>query len=59
MSPLRPGRLERFYVITLSSPVMPCDIILLILSFICYGFFGLERVKPFQAPKIVAYEERN
>jgi hypothetical protein len=25
---------------------MPCDIILLILSFICYNFFGMERVNP-------------
>jgi hypothetical protein len=37
---------------------MPCDIILLILSFICYSFFGLERVNPFQPQKIVAYEEQ-
>jgi hypothetical protein len=49
---------------------MACDIILLILSFICYNFGGLERVNPFHpksaavfepfaAPKIVAYEEQN
>jgi hypothetical protein len=38
---------------------MPCDIILLILSFICYNFFGLERVNSFQPQKIVAYEGQN
>jgi hypothetical protein len=37
---------------------MPCDI-LLILSFICYNFFGLERVNHFKPPKIVAYEKEN
>jgi hypothetical protein len=25
----------------------------------CHNFVGLERVKPFQPPKIVAYEEQN
>jgi hypothetical protein len=38
-------------VLTLSSPVMLCDIILLILSFICYKFFGLERVNPYHPKK--------
>jgi hypothetical protein len=49
-------KLRQTLILTLSSPVMPCDIILLILSFICYSFgglsipkmlqiFGLERVK--------------
>jgi hypothetical protein len=53
---------------------MPCDIILSILSFICYNFGGLERVNPFHPKKyynflgwkgagkphkIVAYEEQN
>jgi hypothetical protein len=46
-------------LLTLSSPVMPCDIILLILSFICYSLFGLERVNRFQPQKIVAYEGQN
>jgi hypothetical protein len=45
-------------LLILSSLVMPCDI-LLILSFICYNFWGLERINPFQSPKIVAYEEQN
>jgi hypothetical protein len=35
-----------FFVLTLSSPVMPCDIILLILSFICYNFKGLILSSP-------------
>jgi hypothetical protein len=30
--------------LTLSSPVMPCDIIFLILSFICYNFWGWKRL---------------
>jgi hypothetical protein len=29
--------------LTLSSPVMPCDIILLILSFMCYNFLGAPK----------------
>jgi hypothetical protein len=45
--------------LTLSSSVISCDIILLILSFICYNFFGLERINSLQPPKIVAYEEQN
>jgi hypothetical protein len=40
-----------FFSLTLSGPVMPCDIILLILSFICYKFFGLERINPFHPKK--------
>jgi intracellular septation protein A len=40
-------------LLTLSSPMMPFDIIPLILFFICYSFWGLERVQP---KKIVAYE---
>jgi hypothetical protein len=46
-------------LLTLSSSVMPYDIIFLILPFICYNFGGLERVNPFQPPKIIAYEEQN
>jgi hypothetical protein len=38
-------------VLILSSSVMPCDIILLILSFICYNFFGLVRVNSFHLKK--------
>jgi hypothetical protein len=38
---------------------MPCDIILLILSFICYNFVRLERVNPLQPKKIVVCEEQN
>jgi hypothetical protein len=34
---------------------MPFGITLLILFFICYNFGGLERVNPFQPPKIVAF----
>jgi hypothetical protein len=37
--------------LTLFSPVMPCDIILLILSFICYNFGELKRVNPFHPKK--------
>jgi hypothetical protein len=59
---------DSMVILTLSGPVMPCDIILLILSFICYNFGGLERVNPFHPKKcynyfgletIVAYEEQN
>jgi hypothetical protein len=35
--------------------MMPFGIILLILFFICYNFGVLERVKPFQPKKIVAF----
>jgi hypothetical protein len=45
--------------LTLSSPVMPFGIILLIMFFICCNFGGLERVNPFQPSKIVAYEGQN
>jgi hypothetical protein len=45
--------------LTLSSPVMPFGIKLLILFFICYNFGGLERVNPFQPKKLVAYEAQN
>jgi hypothetical protein len=38
------SKLKGEKLLTLSSPVMACDIILLILSFICYNFWGLERV---------------
>jgi hypothetical protein len=38
-------------ILTLSSSVMPCDTIRLILSFICYNFLGLERVNPFNPQK--------
>jgi hypothetical protein len=34
------------FTLTLSSPMMPFGIILLILFFICYNFWGLERVNP-------------
>jgi hypothetical protein len=34
---------------------MPFGIILLILSFICYNFGGLEKVNAFQPKKIVAF----
>jgi hypothetical protein len=37
--------------LTLSSPMMPFGIILLILFFICYNFGRLERVNPFQSKK--------
>jgi hypothetical protein len=42
-------------MLTLSSPVMPFGIILLILFFTCYNFGGLERVNHFQPKKIVAF----
>jgi hypothetical protein len=61
--------------LTLSSPVMPFEIIRLIIFFICYNiwglerfnplntknctFFGMESVNPFQPPKNVAYEGQN
>jgi hypothetical protein len=41
--------------LTLSSPMIPFGIILLILFFICYNFGGLERVNPIQPKKIVAF----
>jgi hypothetical protein len=34
---------------------MPFGIILVILFFRCYNFWGLEMVNPFQPPKIVAF----
>jgi hypothetical protein len=48
------GTCKSFYL-TLSSPLIPFVIILLILFFICYNFWGLERVNPFQPQKIVAF----
>jgi hypothetical protein len=38
---------------------MPCDIILLILSFICYNFLGWKGLTLSSPPKIEAYEEQN
>jgi hypothetical protein len=59
----KPNRSEPHQVshrpVVLFSPVMPFGIILLILFFICYNFWGPERVNPFQPKKSVAYEEQN
>jgi hypothetical protein len=41
--------------LTLSSPVMPFGLIILILFFICYNFGGLEKVNPFQTKNILAF----
>jgi hypothetical protein len=49
------NKCQSTYYLTLSSPVMPFGIILLILFFIWYNFWGLERVNPFQSKKIVAF----
>jgi hypothetical protein len=38
--------------LTLSSPVMPFGITLLILFFICYNFGGLKMVNPCQPKKL-------
>jgi hypothetical protein len=40
------NRTDRVSPLTLSSPMMPFGIILLIQFFICYNFGGLERVNP-------------
>jgi hypothetical protein len=39
-------------VLTLSSPVMACDIILLILSFICYSFWACKGLTLSSPPKL-------
>jgi hypothetical protein len=38
--------------------MMPFGIILLNLFFICYNFWGLERVNPFQPPKLYHMKDR-
>jgi hypothetical protein len=58
-SPFSFSHLNEQMMLTLSSPVMPFGIILLILFFICYNFWGLERVNPSQPKKIQAYEGQN
>jgi hypothetical protein len=45
------GGAQRASSLTLSSPVMQSAIIFLILSFICYNFFLLERVNSFHPKK--------
>jgi hypothetical protein len=45
-------------LLTLSSPVMPFGIILLILFLICYNFFGLEKFSPFQPQKLYHMKDR-
>jgi hypothetical protein len=50
-----------YALLTLSCPVMPFGIILLIMFFILYNLGGgeLKKANPFQPRKVVAYEGQN